>query len=136
MNSNPQRALFTIVTVSYNCCSLIEKTIKSVLQQDYHDTEYIIIDGESTDGTVEIIKKYAQHLAFWCSEPDGGIYQGMNKGISHAKGEWILFLNAGDVFAETNVLTKVLPFTKNKEQDILYGDIFTLRGNERETFSK
>lgn len=81
MNSNPQRALFTIVTVSYNCCSLIEKTIKSVLQQDYHDTEYIIIDGESTDGTVEIIKKYAQHLAFWCSEPDGGIYQGMNKGI-------------------------------------------------------
>lgn len=51
MNSNPQRALFTIVTVSYNCCSLIEKTIKSVLQQDYHDTEYIIIDGESTDGT-------------------------------------------------------------------------------------
>lgn len=62
MNSNPQRALFTIVTVSYNCCSLIEKTIKSVLQQDYHDTEYIIIDGESTDGTVEIIKKYAQHL--------------------------------------------------------------------------
>jgi putative colanic acid biosynthesis glycosyltransferase len=115
MNSNPQRALFTIVTVSYNCCSLIEKTIKSVLQQDYHDTEYIIIDGESTDGTVEIIKKYAQHLAFWCSEPDGGIYQGMNKGISHAKGEWILFLNAGDVFAETNVLTKVLPFTKNKE---------------------
>lgn len=111
MNSNPQRALFTIVTVSYNCCSLIEKTIKSVLQQDYHDTEYIIIDGESTDGTVEIIKKYAQHLAFWCSEPDGGIYQGMNKGISHAKGEWILFLNAGDVFAETNVLTKVLPFT-------------------------
>lgn len=108
MNSNPQRALFTIVTVSYNCCSLIEKTIKSVLQQDYHDTEYIIIDGESTDGTVEIIKKYAQHLAFWCSEPDGGIYQGMNKGISHAKGEWILFLNAGDVFAET-----------------------TLRGNER-----
>lgn len=131
MNSNPQRALFTIVTVSYNCCSLIEKTIKSVLQQDYHDTEYIIIDGESTDGTVEIIKKYAQHLAFWCSEPDGGIYQGMNKGISHAKGEWILFLNAGDVFAETNVLTKVLPFTKNKEQDILYGDIFTLRGNER-----
>lgn len=56
MNSNPQRALFTIVTVSYNCCSLIEKTIKSVLQQDYHDTEYIIIDGESTDGTVEIIK--------------------------------------------------------------------------------
>ena len=50
----------------------------------------------------------------------------MNKGISHAKGEWILFLNAGDVFAETNVLTKVLPFTKNKEQDILYGDIFTL----------
>lgn len=56
MNSNPQRALFTIVTVSYNCCSLIEKTIKSVLQQDYHDTEYIIIDGGSTDGTVEIIK--------------------------------------------------------------------------------
>ena len=99
-----------------------EKTIKCLhnikaqsLPTDTKLDSYIV-DGGSTDGTVEIIKKYAQHLAFWCSEPDGGIYQGMNKGISHAKGEWILFLNAGDVFAETNVLTKVLPFTKNKEQ--------------------
>lgn len=65
MNSNPQRALFTIVTVSYNCCSLIEKTIKSVLQQDYHDTEYIIIDGGSTDGTKNmhnILHSGAQNL--------------------------------------------------------------------------
>lgn len=112
MNSNPQRALFTIVTVSYNCCSLIEKTIKSVLQQDYHDTEYIIIDGESTDGTVEIIKKYAQHLAFWCSEPDGGIYQGMNKGISHAKGEWIFFFKRRGCFRRNKCPDKGSSFYK------------------------
>lgn len=131
MNNYPQTPTFTIVTVSYNCHILIEKTIQSVLQQDCNDREYIVIDGGSTDGTTEIIKKYAHQLSFWCSESDGGIYQGMNKGLLHAQGEWILFLNAGDIFSEKDILTKVLPFTKNKENDILYGDIFTLRNNER-----
>lgn len=131
MNHHPQKVTFTIVTVSYNCCTLIEKTIESVLQQDCCDKEYIVIDGGSTDGTTEIIKKYEQYLTFWCSEPDGGIYQGMNKGLSHAQGQWILFLNAGDIFSNKNVLTNVLPFTENKKDDILYGDIFTLKNNER-----
>lgn len=131
MDHHPHKITFTIITVSYNCRTLIEKTIESVLQQDFPAKEYILIDGGSTDGTAEIIKKHAKHLAFWCSEPDGGIYQGMNKGLSHAQGEWILFLNAGDVFSANDVLTKVFPFTRNKEDEIIYGDIFTFKNNEK-----
>lgn len=98
MDHHPHKITFTIITVSYNCRTLIEKTIESVLQQDFPAKEYILIDGGSTDGTAEIIKKHAKHLAFWCSEPDGGIYQGMNKGLSHAQGEWILFFKCRRCF--------------------------------------
>lgn len=80
---------FTIVTVSFNCKTTIEKTILSVLQQDFTDYEYIVIDGGSTDGTTDIIRKYESRLAYWCSEPDKGIYDGMNKGVKEASGEWI-----------------------------------------------
>lgn len=119
--------IFTIVTVSYNCIPLIEKTIQSVLEQDFPEKEYIIIDGGSTDGTVDIIRKYKDRLSFWCSEPDGGIYQGMNKGIRHAQGEWIIFMNAGDTFTQKNILTQVSQFASDRTYDILYGDIFTVR---------
>ena len=68
---------FSIVTVSFNCRDQIEKTMKSVMQQSYTGKEYIVIDGGSTDGTAEIIKSHSENLAYWCSEPDGGIYQGM-----------------------------------------------------------
>lgn len=131
MNNTHKKVTFSIVTVSYNCKSMIEKTIQSVLQQDFTDKEYIIIDGGSTDGTLEIIKQYQHGITFWCSEPDGGIYQGMNKGIAQAQGEWILFLNAGDIFAEKETLTKVFPFTIQKENDVLYGDIFIFKNNEK-----
>ena len=71
----------SVVTVCYNAADTIEKTMLSVLNQTYHDIEYIIIDGGSTDGTVEIIRKYADRIAYWVSEPDKGIYDAMNKGI-------------------------------------------------------
>ena len=81
--------IISVITVCYNVASTIEKTMLSVLNQTYKNLEYIIIDGNSTDGTVDIIKKYAERLTFWISEPDKGIYDAMNKGIKLATGKWI-----------------------------------------------
>jgi glycosyltransferase involved in cell wall biosynthesis len=97
----------SVITVSFNAVKEIEKTILSVLNQTYDNIEYIIIDGGSTDGTVDIIKKYADRIAYWVSEPDVGIYFGMNKGIKVATGEWINFMNAGDYFCDSDVLSKM-----------------------------
>ena len=88
--------LISVVTVSYNAVATIEQTLLSVINQTYPNIEYIIIDGGSTDGTVDIIKKYADEIVYWISEPDKGIYDAMNKGIKKANGEWINFINAGD----------------------------------------
>lgn len=86
----------SIITVNYNDAKGLERTIKSVISQSYHDFEFIVIDGGSSDKSLGIIKKYEQHIDYWVSEPDGGIYQGMNKGLRQAKGDYvnfILFLN-------------------------------------------
>ncbi len=112
----------TVVTVTYNADKELERTIESVIAQTYFsDIEYIIIDGNSKDATVEIIKKYESYLSYWVSEPDKGIYDAMNKGIKRAKGEWINFMNAGDVFMTNTTVADILakditPF------DIVYGN--------------
>lgn len=119
-----KRPLMTVVTVCYNAIEEIERTLLSVLGQSYKNIEYIVIDGGSTDGTVEIIKKYANNIGHFISEPDHGIYDAMNKGIAKASGEWIIFMNAGDVFANDNILE--LWQSKNKEDegvDLYYGDV-------------
>lgn len=113
MKNNP---LISVVTVSYNAVLTIEQTILSVINQTYPHIEYIIIDGGSTDGTVDIIKKYANRIAYWVSEPDKGIYDAMNKGIRTAKGEWINFMNAGDLFYSKDTLEKV--FSKSINDNI------------------
>lgn len=100
-------ARVSVITVVRNDVSHIEQTILSVLTQTYQDVEYVIIDGGSTDGTLDIIKKYADRLAFWVSEPDGGIYPAMNKGVEHATGEWVNFMNSGDAFADNRVLEDI-----------------------------
>lgn len=90
----------SVITVTYNVAQEIESTILSVINQSYQNIEYIIIDGGSTDGTVEIIERYADNIAYWVSEPDKGIYDAMNKGIIHATGDWIINMNAGDRLLE------------------------------------
>lgn len=97
----------SIITVTFNCVREIEETILSVINQDYPDIEYIIIDGGSTDGTVDVIKKYESHLSYWVSEPDKGLYDAMNKGIMKATGEWVTMRNCGDLFAEKDSLSKL-----------------------------
>jgi glycosyltransferase involved in cell wall biosynthesis len=89
-----------VVTVAYNCVDLIENTILSVIEKHNQNIEYIIIDGASTDGTVDIIRKYEAKIDFWISEPDKGIYDAMNKGIALSKADWIININAGDVLME------------------------------------
>ena len=81
----------TIVTITYNAEAVLEETILSIINQSYDNIEYIIIDGGSTDGTVDIIKKYSDKISYWISEPDDGIYFAMNKAIEQASGQWINF---------------------------------------------
>lgn len=95
---NKVRPYISIITVVYNAEDQIEKTIQSVIDQKCSQLEFIIIDGGSTDNTVNIIQKYTKYIDFWVSEPDDGIYDAMNKGMNVAKGSGLLFLNAGDYF--------------------------------------
>lgn len=97
----------SVVTVCFNAADMIEKTIMSVVGQTYPDMEYIVIDGASTDGTVDIISRHADRIAYWRSERDKGIYDAMNKGIEAASGDYIIFMNAGDTFTSPNVLESV-----------------------------
>jgi glycosyltransferase involved in cell wall biosynthesis len=117
--NNPK---ITVVTVCYNAAKTLEKTIQSVINQTYNNIEYIIIDGASTDGTLEIIKKYEDRISYWQSEPDEGIYDAMNKGIKAATGEWINFMNSGDSFYSNDVLEKLVPQVDD-DSVIVYGDV-------------
>lgn len=110
-SSTPEKPLITVVTVVYNGAATLEQTIQSVVNQTYDNVEYIVIDGASTDATLDIIKKYEDKIDYWQSEPDEGIYDAMNKGIGLATGEWINFMNAGDEFYSDSVISTVF---KNK----------------------
>lgn len=115
----------SIITINYNNKAGLEKTIQSVIYQTSHDFEWVIIDGGSTDGSKELILNLNENenvnLAYWCSEPDKGIYNAMNKGIAHANGEYLLFLNSGDCLHDVGVLKEFLDITK--DEDIIAGDI-------------
>lgn len=117
----------SIITVVYNNVSLIEETILSVINQSYSDLEYIIIDGGSTDGTVNIIEKYNDKIDFWISEPDKGLYFAMNKGLNIAKGKWVNFMNSGDSFYSLTTIEDI--FSRNFNTGVVYGDvIFSFNG--------
>jgi len=112
------RPRITVVTVCLNAAASIEATLRSVLAQDYPNLEYIVVDGGSTDGTVGLIRRYSERIAAFVSEPDQGVYDAMNKGIGLAGGEYLLFLNAGDVLAAKDVLSRAAA----ADADVLYGD--------------
>ena len=115
--------LISVVTVSYNAVTTIEQTILSVINQTYSNIEYIIIDGGSTDGTVDIIRKYADRIAYWVSEPDKGIYDAMNKGIRMATGDIVGIINSDDFYHRTDILTKVMNAFQDKVTQAVYGDV-------------
>jgi glycosyltransferase involved in cell wall biosynthesis len=114
------RPLVTVITVVFNRPRELEATILSVVNQTYENIDFIIIDGGSSDSTVDIIKKYDASIDYWVSEPDNGIYDAMNKGICETHGDWVIFMNAGDCFYTTSTLENV--FVKNSiNADIIYG---------------
>ncbi|MCM1520313.1 MAG: glycosyltransferase [Lachnoclostridium sp.] len=123
----------TVVTVCYNAVKDIEQTMLSVLNQTYPNVEYIVIDGGSTDGTREIIEKYSSRFAYWCSEPDQGIYDAMNKGLAHATGEYINFMNAGDYFSSDDAIEKIVNALL-PDDDIIYGDAIVIKPDKSEKF--
>ncbi len=113
---------YTIITINYNNKEGLAKTIQSVLSQTYNDCQFIIIDGGSTDGSVDIIKKYADHIDYWVSEPDRGRYPAMNKGIKQAIGDYLNFMNSGDTFHSPTVLEDIAKM--NLSEDIITGGFF------------
>ena len=110
----------SIITVNYNDAEGLERTIRSVISQTFRDYEFIIIDGGSTDGSVGVIKQYEGYIDYWVSEPDGGIYPGMNKGLRQAKGEYLNFMNGGDCYHSSDVLETI--FALDSHADIITGE--------------
>lgn len=110
----------SIITINYNNKDGLQKTINSVITQTYKDFEWIIIDGGSTDGSKELIEKYADYITYWVSEPDKGIYNAMNKGILASQGEYLYFLNSGDLLYNKDTLSDI--FKREYISDVLYGN--------------
>ena len=122
----------SIITINYNNYDGLKRTINSILQQSFSDFEWIVVDGGSTDGSRELIEQYQEHLSWWCSEPDKGIYNAMNKGISHSSGEYLNFMNSGDWFYSKETLGEV--FAKERNADILYGDAVFVSSDGKESY--
>jgi glycosyltransferase involved in cell wall biosynthesis len=110
----------SIITISYNSARHIEQTIRSVVSQTYPDKEYIVIDGGSTDGTIEIINRYADSIDKWVSEPDGGISDAMNKGVALATGDFVIFLHADDYFVDDDSLAVAAKHLSNDHDVFIY----------------
>lgn len=113
--------IVTIITVCRNHAKELERTIRSVESQTWQEKEYLVIDGASTDDTLDVIKAHEASITRWVSEPDQGIYDAMNKGVKMAQGEWVIFMNAGDTFAGDDTLQRV--FGNPLDADVIYGDV-------------
>lgn len=113
----------SIITISFNSAATLEDTIRSVLSQDYPDLEYIIVDGNSTDGTLDIVKRYQSSIAQFISEPDKGIYDGMNKGLKMATGDLIGILNSDDIYEDSKVISDVVHLMESSQSMAAYADL-------------
>jgi glycosyltransferase involved in cell wall biosynthesis len=121
--SQANQPLISVITVVLNRRELVANAIKSLLGQSYDNIEYIIIDGLSTDGTLDVIRGYDQNIDYWISEPDRGLYEAMNKGIQASTGEWILVLNSDDILLESNILKDVSEYLRSTNADIVHGNM-------------
>jgi len=121
---HPRPPLISVVTVVLNGAATLERALKSVLDQGFDDLDYVVIDGGSTDGSLDVIRKYEARLGYWCSEPDHGLYDAMNKAVRVAKGRWVMFLGADDVLAAD--LREVAALLKD-ERTIYYGNVYMTR---------
>ncbi|MDU1906111.1 MAG: glycosyltransferase family 2 protein [Dysgonomonas sp.] len=113
----------SIITINKNNAQGLENTIISVLNQDFKNYEYIVIDGRSTDNSIDVIKKYEDSIDYWVSEVDDGVYDAMNKGIAKASGRYIIFMNSGDCFYSNDILSEI--FGRNPDKDFIVGTAVT-----------
>ena len=127
--------MLSIITICKNEL-FIESTCQSVLEQTCQDFEWIVVDGGSTDGTLDILQKYRHRINKLISEPDEGVYPAMNKGIACAKGKYLQFLNGGDMLYEPQTIARVLPYLKKGEADVFYGDSYRLFDKAEDCFIK
>ena len=123
----------SVITVVYNNVNDIERTILSVINQTYDNIEYLVIDGLSTDGTIEVIKKYQDRISKFITEKDNGIYDAMNKGLTLATGDYVLFMNSGDEIYASDTVEKV--FASADDADIYYGET-EMFNNNRESLGQ
>ncbi|MBF6597500.1 MAG: glycosyltransferase [Fermentimonas sp.] len=121
----------SIITITYNAEKTLERTLKSVYEQSYAEIEHIIVDGKSTDRTLDLINKYQNHKMKWISEPDDGLYYAMNKGVKMATGDYICFLNAGDTFFTNTTIDEIMYSANDLPQspDIIYGETAIVNKN-------
>jgi glycosyltransferase involved in cell wall biosynthesis len=113
----------SIITINLNNCEGLRNTMNSVIKQTYQNFEYIVIDGASSDGSVELIKSYQEKINYWISKEDSGIYEAMNKGIKQANGKFLLFLNSGDTLYHSNILAEITEKIKDNDVNIFYTDV-------------
>jgi glycosyltransferase involved in cell wall biosynthesis len=121
--SHEDKPLISIITVVFNGEKHLEETIQSIINQTYDNVEYIIIDGGSSDGTLDIIKKYEDKISYWVSEPDRGISDAFNKGVSASKGDYLYFLGADDYFLSTDAIERVMDGIDVDKDTLICGDI-------------
>lgn len=128
-SNRPTYPRVSIIIATYNASRALPITLQSVAEQSYRNRELLIIDGGSTDGTLDVVQQGNYPIDFWCSEADDGIYDAFNKGIQHASGDWIYFLGAGDRFVDADVLKQV--FSVPHAGQMLYGDVRLQRKQRR-----
>lgn len=120
----------SIITITYNSEKTLDDTIKSVLSQTYHDIEYIIVDGNSKDSTIDIVKSYSDKISKFVSEKDSGIYDAMNKGLRLATGDVVGILNSDDVYFDENVISNVVAKFEESKTASIYGDLYYVDEND------
>jgi len=123
----------SIITISYNRAATIARAIESVLSQDYADVEYIVVDGASTDGTQQVIEQYKEKISRYISEPDGGMYEALNKAIGMATGDVVGILHSDDVFYATDILSQYAATFKQTDADVVYANGLYITDNGQQT---
>lgn len=124
---------YTIITINYNNKDGLRQTIKSVIEQSFKDFEFIIIDGGSTDGSLDVLKEYNEKISYWISEPDNGVYNAMNKGIEKAHGDYLNFMNSGDCFYDSNVLANIAD--QHITEDLIVGRDYHYNAETKKGFA-
>jgi glycosyltransferase involved in cell wall biosynthesis len=126
----------SIITPTFNVEHSFDRTMESILGQTYKNWEHIVIDGGSKDNSVEVIKKYEKHFKYWHSKPDKGIYDGMNLGVAQATGDYIIFMNSGDVFYSPTILEEIAPILDEGKYDMVYGNVVYIYENGLKRLAK